>query len=358
MQPALDRERYISTIVTDQQRTGPIPLVSVIVPAFNAERFIGDALRSLFDQTLAEIEIIVVDDGSRDATRAIAERHASDDARVRVIARDAPSGKPAVARNAGLAAARGRYVAFLDADDTSVPTRLEHAVHALERTDALFAFADKRRLYVHTGELAPSGTLAAAAFVHSAAPYLEHVEGPVYLCRPNLPAFFFTFIPVNTSTVVFDRRLLALEPSMFDESLVCFEDVDLWFRFAEHTRFAFIDEIHTIMRKHSASITSSNPVSTRIDGIAVRRAHLARLRGRMSRAEIDAAERTIGELQFHVAYAQRCAGNGPAARRWYRESWRTRRTAAVALAYLKSFLPRRNDVESRTAPEPGLAGRD
>lgn len=335
--------------MSDQQRTGPAPLVSVVVPAFNAERYLGDALRSLFDQTLADIEIIVVDDGSRDATRAIAERHAADDARVRVIARSAPSGKPAVARNVGLAAAHGRYIAFLDADDTSVPTRLEHAVRALERSGALFAFADKRSLYVDTGELAPAGTLATASFVDSAAPYLEHIDGAVYLCRPNFPAFLLTFIAVNTSTVVFDRRLLELERTMFDESLVCFEDVDLWFRLAEHTRFAFVNEIHTIMRKHSASITASNPVDTRIDGIRVRQAHLERLRGRLSQKEIEAATRNISDLQFHVAYAQWCAGNSRGARSWFLHSWRTKATTAAALGYLKAFVPRSSAVTAARA---------
>lgn len=320
------------------------PLVSVVVPAFNAERYLGDALRSLFDQTLANLEIIVVDDGSRDATRVVAERHAADDSRVRVLARDVPSGKPSIARNVGLAAARGRYVAFLDADDTSVPTRLEHAVRALERTGALFAFSDKRRFYEDTGELAPSGTLAAASFLERAASYLEHVDGTVYLCRSTFPAFLLTFIAVNTSTVVFDRRLLELEPGLFDESLVCFEDVDLWFRWAEHTRFAFVNEVHTIMRKHSASITASNPVETRIDGIRVRKAHLARLRGRLSPAEIAAAERNIGELQFHVAYAQWCAGHSRGARSWFLGSWRTRPTAAAALGYIKAFVPRSSAV--------------
>ena len=263
-----------------------------------------------------------------------------DDARVRVIARDEPSGRPAVARNLGLAAARGRYIAFLDADDTSVPTRLEHAIRALERTGALFAFADKRRLFVDTGELAAVGTLAADAFLDSAAPYLEPVEGALYLCRPTFPAFLFRYIAVNTSTVVFDRRLLELEPSLFDDALVRFEDVDLWFRFAEHTRFAFIDEIHTVMRKHGASITASNPVDTRIDGIGVRRTHLARLRSRMTAAELAAAERTLSELEFHVAYAKYCANDHRGARAWFAKSWRTRPTIAAALGLAKALMPR------------------
>ncbi|MDQ2931687.1 MAG: glycosyltransferase family 2 protein [Gemmatimonadota bacterium] len=308
-----------------------IPVVSVIVPAHNAERYLDDALRSLRAQTLADIEIIVVDDGSSDATRAIAMRHAADDARVGVLTRDEPSGKPSIPRNMALAASRGRYVAFLDADDTSVPTRLATMVRALELTGARFGFSDKRRLYVATRELAPESTLAAANFVANAAPYMERVDGNVYLCRQNFPAFLFTFIAVNTSAGIFDRALLAMEGTWFDESLVRFEDVELWFRLAEHTRFAFVDEVLTIMRKHSTSITATRPLETRIDGIAVRQRHLARLRHTLSSAEIEAAERTISDLQLHVAYAQHCAGNAGDARRWYRASCRTRATPAAIL---------------------------
>lgn len=95
------------------------------------------------------------------------------------------------------------------------------------------------------------------------------------------------------------------------------------------------------MRKHSTSITATRPLETRIDGIAVCQRHLARLRHTLSSAEIEAAERTISDLQLHVAYAQRCAGNAGGARRWYRARWRTRPTLAAILGYLKSFLPSR-----------------
>ena len=320
--------------------TAQSPRVSVVVPAFNAARYLGSAIDSLRAQTLTDIEIIVVDDGSGDDTLAVANRYAALDSRVRVLARALSSGKPSIARNQALAAARGRYIAFLDADDTSVPTRLEHAVRALERTGALFAFSDKRRVYEATGELAPESTLGAAKFIEKAAPYLERASDSVYLCRPNFPAFLLTFVAVNTSTVVFDRELLSLEPKWFDESLVCFEDVDLWFRWAEHTRVAFVNEVHTVMRKHAASITAGNPVATRIDGIAVRRAHLARLSGRLSPLEIAAAEQNIGELQFHVAYEKWLADDRRDARRWFLASWRTRPTAAALLGYLKAFVPR------------------
>ena len=60
----------------------------------------------------------------------------------------------------------------------------------------------------------------------------------------------------------------------FDESLVRFEDLDLWFRLAERTQFAFVDEVQTLVRKHAESITATDPLETRIDGIVVRRKHL------------------------------------------------------------------------------------
>jgi len=74
--------------------TAAPPRVSVIVPAFNAANFLGDALSSLRAQTVADIEIIVVDDGSTDGTSAIARSHAAEDARVRLLTRASSSGKP------------------------------------------------------------------------------------------------------------------------------------------------------------------------------------------------------------------------------------------------------------------------
>jgi len=141
------------------------PRVSVIVPAFNAANFLGDALSSLRAQTVADIEIIVVDDGSTDGTSTVARRHAAEDARVRLLTRASPSGKPSCARNQALGEARGRYIAFLDADDMSVSHRLESALHALHLTGSRFVFADVQRRYEDTGTLAPAGTLASAAIV-------------------------------------------------------------------------------------------------------------------------------------------------------------------------------------------------
>jgi glycosyltransferase involved in cell wall biosynthesis len=316
------------------------PLVSVVVPAFNAAAYLGAALDSLRAQTVRELEIIVIDDGSSDDTAAVARRHASEDPRVCVISRETPSGRPASARNAGLRVARGKYIALLDADDTCVPTRIEKQARAMELTGSGFAFADVQRFYADTGTLAHGGTLALAGFVERASRYLEPVANDVYLCSQSFGAFLLTYVAIVTSTVMFSRELLTGDETWFDESLVCFEDLDLWMRWADRTRFVFVNEVQVIMRKHSASLTGSQPLETRIDGIGVRRKHLRRLAPVLSADEVRAAERNISELQFHVAYAQWCAGRGQHARKWYLDSWRSRATTAAALGYLKALVPR------------------
>ncbi len=107
------------------------PLVSVIVPAYNASRFIRAALQSALDQAYTHIEVIVVDDGSEDATPDIVREVAARDERVRLI-RQANRGV-ARARNTAIAEARGTYVAPLDADDLWFPHKIERQVACLEQ---------------------------------------------------------------------------------------------------------------------------------------------------------------------------------------------------------------------------------
>jgi Glycosyltransferases involved in cell wall biogenesis len=105
------------------------PPTSVVIPAYNAELFIERTLRSVLRQTYTSLEVIVVDDGSTDKTRVIAEAAASTDDRVRIIT--VPNGGVAKARNIGIAEANGESVAFLDADDLWHPTKIELQVAAM-----------------------------------------------------------------------------------------------------------------------------------------------------------------------------------------------------------------------------------
>lgn len=314
------------------------PLVSVIVPAHNCEAYLGEALTSLEAQTISNMEIIVVDDGSTDGTALIAREYARRDSRIRVISRDKASGRPACARNTGLRIARGEYIALLDADDIAVPTRFESSIAAMRETGARFAFADYRKLYQDTGAVDDKGFLESAGVVERAAKYLEHVDGNVFLCSPKFAAFLLTFTAVHTPTVMFERALLTDE-SGFDESLVCFEDVDLWFRFAEHTRFVFVNEVHALYRRHTESITATNPIPTKLDGIGVRRTHLNRLQSILSPMEVSAAKQTIADLLWDVSYTNWCRGQLKSARSGFLESWKVKPTRAATIGYLKAFIP-------------------
>ena len=99
------------------------PLVSVIVPAYNAEGCLERCVRSVLVQTLGDLEVIVVDDGSADGTGALAVRLAADEARVRVVHRE--NGGLSAARNTGIDNARGELLYFLDSDDYIAPDVLE-----------------------------------------------------------------------------------------------------------------------------------------------------------------------------------------------------------------------------------------
>lgn len=109
--------------------------ISCILPAYNVEHYLAEAVASLQAQTRELTEIVIVDDGSRDGTLALAQQLALQDARLRVV-HQSNQGNTA-ARNRGVEASSGDILSFLDADDLWLPDRLEHALHAFEHDPAL-----------------------------------------------------------------------------------------------------------------------------------------------------------------------------------------------------------------------------
>lgn len=108
--------------------------VSVIVPAYNVEKYIGPAIQSLIDQTYGNIEIIVVDDGSSDGTSSIIDSLSKKDERIIPIHKE--NGGVSEARNCGIDQAGGEYIFFLDGDDTAEPYAIENLVNAVEKSGA------------------------------------------------------------------------------------------------------------------------------------------------------------------------------------------------------------------------------
>ena len=109
------------------------PLVSVIMPAYNASRFIEEAIRSVMAQTITDWELLVLDDGSGDDTLTIAQRLAREDSRIRVLPNEHNMGV-AKTRNRGMDLCRGAYVAFLDSDDVWYPEKLEVQLDLMRET--------------------------------------------------------------------------------------------------------------------------------------------------------------------------------------------------------------------------------
>jgi glycosyltransferase involved in cell wall biosynthesis len=124
-------------------------LVSVVIPAFDEEAFIAEALRSVLAQTYRPVEIVVVDDGSSDRTAEIAMEHG-----VHVLRR--PHGGQAAARNAGLAVARGDYWAIFDADDLMPAQRLSRQVAYLEQHREAGLVLGLAEAFVTPGEPRPA----------------------------------------------------------------------------------------------------------------------------------------------------------------------------------------------------------
>lgn len=176
---------------------GRSPLVSVIVPAYDAAATLGRTLDSVRAQTYENLEILVVDDGSRDATRALALTAAGADPRIRVLQQ--PNGGVARARNLGLYAARGDYVAPLDADDLWHETKIERQLEVLlAEPSAAFVYCWFRRIDADDHVLA---------------------DGPQYtfrghaICRHALVNF------VGNGSAILARRAAVLEVGGYDPSL-------------------------------------------------------------------------------------------------------------------------------------------
>ena len=194
------------------------PAVSVIIPAYNAAKYIGEALNSVFAQTFRSHESIVINDGSPDTVELERELEACR-ANIRYI-KKAHSGA-AAARNAGLLCARGEYVAFLDADDRWLPNFLEEQIQFLKINDADFVFSDAL-LFGET-------PLAGRTFME-----LEPAKSAV---TPE--SLLAVEVAVLTSAVL-ARKQPIFEVGLFDETIKRGHDFELWFRLAKAgVRFAY-----------------------------------------------------------------------------------------------------------------------
>jgi teichuronic acid biosynthesis glycosyltransferase TuaG len=120
-------------------------LVSIVMAAFNSERFISESIKSVLSQSYSHWELLVVDDASTDSTTVVVEGFASNDDRIRLIALSQNVG-PAIARNRAIEAASGRYIAFLDSDDLWLPEKLKVQLAEMAKREASLSFTAYRKI--------------------------------------------------------------------------------------------------------------------------------------------------------------------------------------------------------------------
>jgi teichuronic acid biosynthesis glycosyltransferase TuaG len=187
------------------------PLVSVVMPAYNAAGHIAMALQSVGAQSLADWELLVVDDCSTDATAAIVERLADQDGRIRLLRQDR-NGGPAAARQRAMDAARGRYVAWLDSDDLWLPDKLAAQLLFMRETGAALTFTAYRRI---SEDGSRTGRLVTVPKTLSYRGLLKHTA-------------------IATSTVVLDRH----GTGPFTVPCTHYDDYALWLELLERGQVA------------------------------------------------------------------------------------------------------------------------
>ena len=118
------------------------PLVTVVTPCHNGEKYLSGCINSVIQQTYTNWEMFIVDDGSTDSSASIIKSFSNQDHRIRYLKTEKKSGSPAVPRNIGIDAAKGQYLAFLDCDDLWLPTKLERQVSIFENDHPAIVFSN------------------------------------------------------------------------------------------------------------------------------------------------------------------------------------------------------------------------
>lgn len=262
-----------------------VAAVSVVVPARDRAGTVGRAVRSALDQEPPVLEVIVVDDGSADGTPEAARAAAGGDARLRVLRHDSPRGAQA-ARNAGIRAARGAWIAFLDSDDELLPGSVALRLAAAEASGAPVVHSECLVVRAPGGAPEPFGVPPLAGAVHGA---LLRAPGPVF------PALLV-------------RREALERIGGLDEGIVSYQEWDTAIRLAREGPFAFVAAPTFVYHFYGAGTISAD------------RLREARGYEQVVARHGDAMRRVLGAggLAEHWESAARIrlrAGDGPGARR-------------------------------------------
>ena len=221
-----------------------VPTVTVVIPVFNGENYLEEAICSVLNQTYRDFEIVVVDDGSTDGTWAIIERYiAANPGVVRGIRKQ--NGGTAAALNAGIQVANGKYFAWLSHDDRFLPHKLEAQLALLDSNPEIVGvYSD----YTRIDEAGSRIGLVHATWYPQSKTVRRFLQNPY----------------INGSTLVVERRCLQ-EVGLFDEAVRYAHDALMWVHLIQRYQLAHIPEPLTEYRIHSNQATEKKRQAVRRD---------------------------------------------------------------------------------------------
>ncbi len=243
-----------------------IPNVSVVMPALNAEKYIAEAIESILGQTFSDLEFIIINDGSTDATAEILESYRTRDPRIRV--HHQKNSGVATAMNLGCRLARGKYIARMDADDISLPQRLARQV----------AYLDQHK------DISICGT-AMRTFWHSKQHLIRYPEDPdIALC--TLP-FQMPFVG---GSLMFDRRLYSERGVRYNTHVGATDDYLFIVECSKYCRVSSVPEVLFLYRNHPLQVTKVQKEQQQWFAKQIRLQQLEELGLQPSEAEISLHE--------------------------------------------------------------------
>jgi glycosyltransferase involved in cell wall biosynthesis len=219
-----------------------MPVISVIIPVYNAEATIRETIQSVLNQTFSDFELIVINDGSQDSTLEIISN--IPDPRIKVFSY--PNSGPQKSRNRGIKKATGDYLAFLDADDLWTPDKLDAQFQALEAHPEAAVAYSWTNWVDEKGQFWRRGTYISAS---------GDVQAKLLL---------IDFIGSGSNPLI--RRQALEKVGNFDESLVGGQDWDMWLRLAAYYPFAVVPKPQVLYRKSLTSNSWSNNVERQEKG--------------------------------------------------------------------------------------------
>lgn len=267
--------------------------MSVVIPSYNHRGFVLDAIDSVLDQTLDDLELLVIDDASPDGSADAIAEHLADRADSRATLTVVEHAGLIANLNAGLARASGRYFAYLGSDDLWEPSKLERQVEAMATTGAAAAFSDCWVINEHGERTDRMGRIR---------PYAGgRIFDDLWIGRFQPPS------PTN----VFDRQTL-LDVGSFDPAIQL-EDRDLWLRVALDHPVAYVDEPLASYRVHgtNTSVTNRDMMAEAewhtFHKIVALRPELGRDRGRMEARLLTTEAQLAWERRERVTALRLCA---------------------------------------------------